>query len=83
MSCRHAHNLPHPDDVCLDCECLEPEKCAAHIDPECLHPNMDVVHHFDDDGNHYCPTGFLLCRECGQPFPEPEPYSCHLWGEKL
>ena len=30
MSCRHASAIPHPDNVCLDCECLAPDKCIEH-----------------------------------------------------
>lgn len=50
--------------------------------PNCLHPYLDVVHHYDDEGNHYCPTMFLMCPECGGLADEPEPYSCNLWGIK-
>ena len=30
MSCRHGYSLPHPPDMCLDCESLAPDKCAMH-----------------------------------------------------
>lgn len=43
---------------------------------------LEVMHHFDDDGKHYCPTGLLMCPYCGGIADEPQPYSCLKWGEK-
>jgi len=45
----------------------------------CPHKEIDVVHHFDDEGRHYCPTGFVMCLECGATGDEPEPNECTLW----
>lgn len=45
--------------------------------PHVLH----VVHHTDDEGRHYCPTGFLMCGLCGGIADEPGPPSCTRWGE--
>ena len=55
MSCRHKYNLPHPDDVCLDCDVLEPEPCIEH------HPALIqcIIGHW----NHY---RFEHCRQCGR-----------------
>ena len=47
----------------------------------CEH-KVEVVHHYDDEGNHYCPTMFLMCLKCGGLANEPEPYECEKWGEK-
>ena len=30
MSCRWKYQIPHPDNVCLDCDVLAPEKCVDH-----------------------------------------------------
>lgn len=43
---------------------------------------LTVMHHCDDDGTHYCPTGFLWCAECAGTADEPEPMGCQKWGEK-
>lgn len=44
--------------------------------------DLSVMHHFGEDGKHYCPTGFLMCSICGGMADEPEPYECLLWGER-
>ena len=46
---------------------------------DCSHEEIDVVHHYDDEGRHYCPTGFVMCLECGGTGIEPEPHECNLW----
>lgn len=43
---------------------------------------LEVMHHCDDKGNHYCPTGFLMCAYCGGIADEPEPFQCTKWGKK-
>lgn len=43
---------------------------------------LEVMHHFDDEGKHYCPTGFLMCPFCGGITDEPQPYECNKWGVK-
>lgn len=48
----------------------------------CEHDEVEVMHHYDDDGRHYCPTGFLMCHRCGAVADEPEPSECTLWGVK-
>lgn len=58
MSCRHSHSIPHDDDVCLDCECLAPEKCVEH---QQLHPVDKCIvglKKFDDGtaSSYYCYT---------------------------
>ena len=47
-----------------------------------LEHQMSVVHHYGEDLEHYCPTGFLICNKCGSITDEPEPYKCNLWGKK-
>ena len=47
-------------------------KCADH--------NLIVVHHFDPEGKHFCPTGYLMCKNCYGLAKEPQPYSCTKWG---
>lgn len=46
--------------------------CAVH--------QLEVMHHTDAEGRHYCPTGFLWCPRCGGTADEPEPYSCTICG---
>lgn len=43
--------------------------------------DLRVVHHTDDEGRHYCPTGFLMCHRCLGFAEEPAPASCQFWGE--
>ena len=43
--------------------------------------NVGVMHHYGEDGKHYCPTQLLYCYRCFVMAEEPEPYVCHLWGE--
>lgn len=43
---------------------------------------LEIVHHYDENGLHFCPTGFVMCSECGAIEEEPEPYECNKWGEK-
>ena len=47
----------------------------------CEH-ELEVMHHYGDNGVHYCPTMFLACRHCMGIAEEPEPYECNKWGEK-
>ncbi len=42
---------------------------------------LEVMHHYGEDGRHYCPTQFLYCPQCGGIADEPEPYKCNKWGE--
>ena len=44
---------------------------------------LEILHHFGDDGKHYCPTGLLICPVCGGIADEPEPYECNKWGKKM
>lgn len=46
----------------------------------CPH-DIGVVHHYDDEGRHYCPTGFIMCYLCGGMGDEPGEPECTLWGE--
>ena len=45
----------------------------------CRH-ELEVMHHYGDKGEHYCPTMFLICPKCGGIAEEPEPYECKRWG---
>ncbi len=47
----------------------------------CEH-ELEVMHHYGENGIHYCPTMFLMCRHCQGIAEEPEPYECNRWGEK-
>lgn len=38
-----------------------------------------VMHHTDESGLHYCPTGFVYCYNCMAIGTEPEPYECTKW----
>ena len=40
-----------------------------------------VMHHYGEDGFHYCPTQFLYCPDCFAIGEEPEPYECTKWKE--
>ena len=42
---------------------------------------LEVVHHYDNEDNHYCPTMLLTCSYCGGIADEPEPFECNKWGE--
>lgn len=48
----------------------------------CPHESVQPLHHEDEEGRHWCPTGFIVCQECGAIGDEPEPFSCHVHGEK-
>lgn len=45
----------------------------------CVEHSLRVVHHVDAEGRHFCPTGFLMCDDCGGMAQEPEPYECNRW----
>lgn len=45
----------------------------------CKH-KLVVMHHYGENGKHYCPTMFLSCCHCGGVAEEPEPYECNRWG---
>lgn len=53
----------------------------------CDEHDLRVMHHFgpqereSDPLIHYCPTGFLHCRNCFGVADEPEPHECRKWGE--
>ena len=47
----------------------------------CGHSEIEVIHHIGPDGKHYCPTGFVMCQDCGARGIEPEPPECERWGE--
>lgn len=54
----------------------------AHCDfPPCEQHEIEVMHHLDDEGRHYCPTGFIWCPLCCGIADEPEPAECTLSGE--
>ena len=40
-----------------------------------------AMHHYDDDLNHYCPTGYKQCGECGLVEQKQEPVfiRCIKW----
>lgn len=42
---------------------------------------IEVMHHYGDNGEHFCPTGFVMCRKCGAVGDEPKPYECNIWRE--
>ncbi len=46
--------------------------CAIHA--------MEVMHHVDDEGRHFCPTGLLWCPVCSGTAEEPDPPECTLNG---
>ena len=51
--------------------------------PECDH-SFKVMHHYGENGEHYCPTGFLMCH-CGEVVNISEEQAielCSLWGVK-
>lgn len=54
------------------------EIAVTHQDSECPIEghDLEVMHHYDDKGRHYCPTGFLICSLCGGIADEPTPYEC-------
>ncbi len=43
--------------------------------------DLAVIHHTDDRGHHWCPTGFVMCQKCTAIGDEPEPYECNGWDE--
>jgi hypothetical protein len=49
---------------------------------DCPHPAdfIEVVHHYDGAGLHYCPTGFIMCSFCGAVGNEPGDPECTRWG---
>lgn len=51
---------------------------AASLD--CDH-EIEVMHHLDAEGRHWCPTGFVWCPKCGATGEEPEPHSCQRWDQ--
>lgn len=40
------------------------------------------MHHVDDEGRHWCPTGFMLCHPHGGVGTIDGPGQCQLWGER-
>ena len=44
----------------------------------CEH-DVAPMHHEDDWGRHSCPTGFVICRNCGATGDEPTPHACERW----
>ncbi len=54
MSCRWSHQIPHPDDVCLDCEVLAPEKCVEHGEHE--GHAVSIEEHPTGPSGYYCGT---------------------------
>ena len=62
MTCRHEHALPHAKGICLDCECLAPDKCVEHGP----HEGHDIAIKDYEDGTHrwYCNTCTLwMCEQ--------------------
>ena len=53
--------------------------------PPCPSEEHEVVvmHHTDEDGRHYCPTGFIYCARCFAIGKEPEPFGCTRWEANL
>jgi hypothetical protein len=56
-------------------------ECGSHYcfreDEPC---EWSEMHHYDDEGNHWCPTGFEMCNvHLGIRKAEGR---CLLWGEK-
>ena len=47
---------------------------------DCTH-EWEQMHHLDDAGRHYCPTGFATCQACGETKIDEGAQPCHLWGE--
>jgi hypothetical protein len=43
---------------------------------------LTVMHHYGDDGTHYCPTGFLFCSWCCGVADEPGEPRCQHWGTR-
>lgn len=44
---------------------------------------LSVMHHRDENGRHYCPTGFLECDKCGGVADDPNPQPCeHMRHER-
>lgn len=39
------------------------------------------MHHYDEDGRHWCPTGFMFCYTHGGVGTIDGPGQCSLWGE--
>jgi hypothetical protein len=39
------------------------------------------MHHYDDEGRHWCPTGFVFCHEHAGTGTITGPNVCQLWGE--
>lgn len=40
------------------------------------------MHHLDEEGKHYCPTGFVQCAGCGYITASLTPWEQHdLWGK--
>lgn len=40
------------------------------------------MHHYDDEGRHWCPTGFMFCHRHGGMGTITGPDACQLWGEQ-
>lgn len=38
------------------------------------------MHHYGDEGEHYCPTGFMLCHQHGGVGTITGPAVCKRWG---
>lgn len=39
------------------------------------------MHHTDEDGRHWCPTGYAFCHTHAGLGNITGPGACHLWGE--
>ncbi len=39
------------------------------------------MHHYDDEGRHWCPTGFVFCHTHFGVGTITGPGACQLWGE--
>lgn len=45
--------------------------------------HWEEMHHLDDEGRHWCPTGFMWCSTHGGGDGTIDgPGTCQLWGEK-
>jgi hypothetical protein len=39
---------------------------------------VEAMHHIGEDGEHFCPTGFVWCTRCCAVGGEPDPPACTI-----
>ena len=62
------------EDTCVTLETTSEGACPeGHA--------IDIIHHLGENDEHYCPTGFVQCANCGAVGNEPEPCRCQRWGK--